>query len=60
MAEGVATVINRAAREHVQYVEFMLTAGGSATPQLGMKLATKLETRDDFARMRETSCWPAA
>jgi len=53
VAEGVATVINRAAREHVQYVEFMLTAGGSATPQLGMKLATKLETRDDFARVRD-------
>ena len=57
VAEAVATVINRAAREHVQYVEFMTTADGGAAPKLGMKLATalamKLETPADFAQMRD-------
>ncbi len=56
VAEGVATVINRAAREHVQYVEFMHTADGGAAPKLGLKLAMtlamKLETPADFAQMR--------
>src|SRR5579859_393097 len=48
-AEGVATVINRAAREHVQYIEFMHTADGRAAAELGMRLG-----RDsDFAKMRE-------
>ena len=38
VAEAVATVINRAAREHVQYIEFMHTAdGGAAALQLGLK-----------------------
>src|SRR5579864_6845191 len=48
-AEGVATVINRAAREHVQYIEFMHTADGRVAAELGMKLGWD----DDFARMRE-------
>jgi hypothetical protein len=48
-AEAVATVINRAAREHVQYVEFMHTADGGAAPAL----ARKLEWNNDFANMRE-------
>ena len=38
IAEAVATVINRAAREHVQYIEFMHTADGGAAAELGMKL----------------------
>ena len=42
-------VINRAAREHVQYIEFMHTADGTAAAQLGMKLGWE----SDFARMRE-------
>ena len=53
VAEGVATVINRAAREHVQYVEFMHTADGGAAAKLGMSLATKLEIPADFAPMRD-------
>ena len=38
VAEAIATVIDRAAREHVQYIEFMHTADGFAAPKLGMKL----------------------
>ena len=49
VAEGVATVINRAAREHVQYVEFMHTADGGAAPELGMKVGWD----PDFPRLRE-------
>src|SRR5947209_3813929 len=48
-AEEIATVVNRAAQEHVQYIEFMHTADGGAAPQLGMKLGWD----DDFGRMRE-------
>ena len=48
-AEAVATVANRAAKEHVQYIEFMDTADGNAAAQLGMKSGWN----DDFARMRE-------
>ena len=48
-AEAVATVISRAAKEGVQYVEFMDTADGMASAQLGMKLGWQ----DDFAAMRE-------
>ena len=33
VAEAVATVINRAAREHVQYIEFMHTADGGAAAE---------------------------
>jgi len=49
VAEAVATVVNRAAREHVQYIEFMHTADGRAAAQLGSKLGWN----DDFAKMRE-------
>jgi adenosine deaminase len=49
VAEDVSTVINRAAREHVQYIEFMHTADGMAAAELGMKLGWG----DDFAKMRE-------
>ena len=48
-AEAVATIVNRAAREHVQYVEFMHTADGGAAPELGMKLGYD----SDLAKMRE-------
>ncbi len=48
-AEAVSTVINRAAREHVQYVEFMHTADGGAAAQLGMRL----EWDSDLAKMRD-------
>jgi hypothetical protein len=48
-ADAIATVINRAAREHVQYVEFMHTADGGAAPRLAMKLGWN----DDFGKMRE-------
>jgi adenosine deaminase len=49
VAEAVATVTNRAAREHVQYIEFMHTADGGAAAQLGMRLGWDA----DFAIMRE-------
>ena len=48
-AEAVATVTNRAAKEHVQYIEFMHTADGGAAPQLAMKLGWE----GDYAHMRE-------
>ncbi len=41
---------NRAAKEHVQYIEFMHTADGLAAIQLG----TKLGWEPDFAKARET------
>jgi adenosine deaminase len=49
VAEDVATVINRAAREHVQYIEFMDTADGMAAADLG----TKLGWDSDLGKMRE-------
>ncbi|MBZ5681097.1 MAG: adenosine deaminase [Acidobacteriia bacterium] len=49
VAEGIATVINRAGREHLQYVEFMHTADGGAAPELGMKVGWDA----DFAKLRE-------
>jgi len=48
-ADGMASVVNRAAKERVQYVEFMHTADGSNAPQLAMKL----DWVDDYSRMRE-------
>ena len=48
-AEAVATVINRAAKEHVQYIEFMHTADGLAAAELGMRLGWD----NDFATMRD-------
>jgi hypothetical protein len=47
--EAIASVINRAAKEHVQYIEFMHTADGRAAAQLGMKVGWD----DDFGKMRE-------
>ena len=49
VADSIATVVNRAAKEHVQYIELMHTADFNAAPQLGMKL----EWENDYARMRE-------
>jgi adenosine deaminase len=48
VADGVASVIDRAAREHIQYIEFMLTADGMNAAGLGMKLGWD----DDFGKMR--------
>jgi adenosine deaminase len=47
--EAIASVINRAAKERVQYIEFMHTADGRAAAQLG----TKLGWDDDLGKMRE-------
>jgi hypothetical protein len=49
IAEAVATVVSRAAKEHVQYIEFMHTADGHAAAQLGSKLGWN----DDFGKMRD-------
>src|SRR5579864_8901883 len=49
VADGVASVINRAAKERVQYVEFMHTADGNAAAQLGMKVGWD----DEYLKMRE-------
>ena len=49
VAEAVATVVNRAAKERVQYIEFMHTADGRASAQLGAKLGWN----DDIAKMRD-------
>lgn len=49
VAEAMSTVINRAAKEHVQYIEFMHTADGSDAAALGAKLGWD----DDFAKLRE-------
>ena len=47
--EAIASVINRAAKEHVQYIEFMHTADGRAAAQLGAKLGWNA----DFGKMRD-------
>jgi adenosine deaminase len=49
VAEDVASVVNRAAKEHVQYIEFMHTADGRAAGELGFKLGWN----SDFGKMRE-------
>lgn len=49
IGDDVATVINRGAREHVQYIEFMHTADGNAASELGMKRGWD----SDFDKMRE-------
>lgn len=49
VAEAVAIIMNRAAKEHLQYIEFMHTADGSAAADLGMKLGWS----DDFSAMRD-------
>lgn len=49
VAESVATTVDRAAREHVQYIEYMHTADGGAAADLAMKLGWD----SDFAKMRD-------
>jgi adenosine deaminase len=49
VADAVASVVDRAAREHVQYIEFMLTGDGINAAELGMKLGWD----DDFGKMRD-------
>jgi adenosine deaminase len=49
VAESVASVVNRAAKEGVQYIEFMHTADGGAAPQLAMKLGWDA----DYGKMRD-------
>jgi adenosine deaminase len=49
VAESVASVIERAAREHVQYIEFMQTVDGLTSARLGIKLGWDA----DFSKMRE-------
>jgi adenosine deaminase len=49
VADAVASVVDRAAREHVRYIEFMLTADGMNAAELGMKLGWD----DDFSKMRD-------
>ena len=49
VADSIATVVNRAAKEHVQYIEFMHTADGDAAIALGLKLGWE----PDFAKARE-------
>jgi hypothetical protein len=48
-ADSVATVINRAAKEHVQYVEFMHTADGDGSIELGLHQGWE----PDLAKARE-------
>ncbi len=48
-AEGIAAATNRAGMDHLQYVEFMHTADGGATVQLGMKVGWE----PDFPKMRD-------
>ena len=48
-AEAIATVVNRAGREHVPYIEFMHTADGMQSAQLGLKVGWD----PDFAKLRE-------
>ena len=38
VAEAIATVVNRAGRDHLQYVELMHTADSGAAPQLAAKI----------------------
>ena len=49
VAESLAAAMNRAGRDHLQYVEFMHTADGGQAAQL----AAKVEWGDDLAGMRE-------
>jgi len=49
VADSIASVANRAAKEHVQYIEFMHTADGNAAIKLGLKLGWE----PDFAKARE-------
>jgi adenosine deaminase len=47
--DALATTVNRAAQEHVQYIEFMHTAEGQAAAEMGKKAGWD----PDFRRMRE-------
>jgi adenosine deaminase len=47
--EAMAGILNRAAREHVQYIEFMRTADGGAAG----RLAHKVEWNPDLGKMRD-------
>jgi adenosine deaminase len=49
VAEAIATSTNRAGMDHLQYVEYMHTADGSAAGEL----AAKVTWNPDFAKMRE-------
>jgi len=49
VSDAIASVVNRAAKEHVQYIEFMHTADGRVAAQLGIKLGSST----DYAKMRE-------
>jgi hypothetical protein len=49
VGDSIASVVNRAAGEHVEYIEFMHTADGTAAAQLGMKLGWS----GDVAKTRE-------
>jgi len=49
IADGVASVVNRASKEGVQYIEFMYTSDGMAAAKLGMKL----DWESDYGKMRE-------
>lgn len=57
VADGIASVVDRAAREHVQYIEFMLTADDEIMPGgNGMNaamLGTSLGWDDDYGKMRD-------
>jgi adenosine deaminase len=49
VAEALSTVVNRAGREHVPYIEFMHTADGLHAAQLGLKTGWN----PDFAKLRD-------
>ena len=49
VAEAIATTTNRAALDHLQYVEFMHTADSGAAAQL----AAKIEWIPDYPKMRD-------
>jgi hypothetical protein len=50
VGEGVAAATNRAAQDHLQYVEFMHTADSG----MAANLASKVEWNADFGKMRES------
>ena len=49
VGDSIASVIDRAAKERVQYIEFMHTGDGSAAGQLGLKLGWD----GNFGKIRE-------
>jgi len=48
-AEAVASIINRAGKEHVQYIELMHTADGNASAKLGLQLGWE----ENLEKLRE-------